>query len=633
MSGIFGIVHFDDGRASDRDLARLAFASRHRAVDGYAIWVDRSVAIGHQHSRVTPESATEQQPLVSSAAVISFDGRLDNRDDLARSCATVLHGDVRTLSDAELIAAAYRVFGAECAGRMIGDFAFALFDRVERRLVLARDLMGARPLYYAQCRGGIVFASDMKALLAHPDVAARPDEDALADLVLNGYFDGERTWLDGVSSVPPGCVVAASSERVVVRRVADVDDREIRYNSPAEYSEHFRVLFTQAVSRRLRSAHPVAVSVSGGLDSSSIYCMAARSGGATARGFTLAFPRHSAADEHAYVEELRASGLDVEDIAVDDVRLVTHVEHGVARTEMPRLPWECQDALLARARDAGCRVLLDGFCGDQVLAGRAYLVDLARAGRWRAVGQHLRALPDWMPDVSPRLLHKQLAGEAARRVAPSWLMRAARHTIGRARAARRYPAWFTPNFRERARQRGLDRARTRRRFRTAHQEQCWGSATSGHYLATVLQTNNTASAFGIDVAYPYRDRDLVAFLAAIPGDVISEAGVPKALLRHAVHGVLPDAIRLRRTKADGTALSNRATQLAGAVARQSLGPECLAARAGFLDPRTLRTHLPDVFNGGLDRDDDANVGWRVADTLALELWVGHFCGGADAADN
>jgi len=612
VNGIVGFVYFDGRRADRRDLVRMSSASSHRASDGEAGWVEGAAALG-------------RQSMVSESAAIAFDGRLD--------CIAGVRWQVAgcSSSDALLGVAAYEELGAACAGRMTGDFAFALFDRRAQRLILARDLMASRPLFYCALPHGVAFASEMKSLLAHPDVPCRPDEDGLADLVLNGYYDGARTWLDGVRSVPPGTVVIASAGRLTVERVADFDHEEIRYSSGQQYVEHFGALFTQAVRRRLRSAHPVAVSVSGGVDSSAIYCEAARLDVAPVHGFTLAFPCGTAADEHEFIAALRARSHRVDDIPVDDVRLVTDADSGVARTEMPRLPWACQDDLLARAREAGCRVVLDGFFADQMLAGRSYLVDLARAGRWMTVRRHLREYPRWMTDVDRRVFARSFANAAARAAAPSWLMFTATRALGRARAARRYPAWFSASFRERAYQRALDRARAPRRFRSEHREQSWRCLTSGNYLASILQAHNSAAALGMEVAYPFRDRDLVTFLANVPGDVITRDGVPKALLRDATIGVLPDAIRLRRWKGDGTSFSNRASRLALEALSQSLERDSLSARAGLVDIDALRSHVNGPLRQALAGNDSAHPGWQVADTLALELWMRRFCGTHHAA--
>lgn len=582
-------------------------------------------AIGHQYSRVTPESIAERQPFVWDDAVVSFDGRLDNRDELLRLC-TCAGGGEYPVSDAAIVLATYRAYGDACAARLVGDFAFALLDTRERRLLLARDVMAARPLYYVSLRNSIAFASEIKSLLAHPAVAAKPDEDGLADLVLNGYCDGHTTWFEDIRTVPPGSVVAVTPERLTVTRAWDFDGREVRYAAASDYVDHFRMLFSQAISRRMRSAHPVAVSVSGGVDSSAIHCVAARLGTASVRGFTLAFPRGTAADEHPFVDALRGQRLHIDDVPVDRVRWLRG-DQNVAQMEMPGLFWEKHDVLLARARQAGCRVLLSGFFGDQILTGEAYLVDLVRRGHLSLVRHHLRETAAWMSDVDPRIPRRWFVRAAARAIAPAWMRRVARVAINRTLNRASYAPWFTKQFRERALQRALDRAGLPRRFASAHTEEGWRLATSGYYLSALLQTGSAGAAHQLDTAYPFRDRDLVSFLIGVPGEVVIENGVPKGLLRRSLDGILPDPIRLRRSKADGTAFSNAAALAEEETVRQMLNPNSLSARAGFLDAGVLRSEMPALFGTALKCDDTAHFGWQIGDTLALELWLQRFCKG------
>ncbi|MGH9348002.1 MAG: asparagine synthetase B family protein [Vicinamibacterales bacterium] len=626
MSGTVGIVHFDGCPVDPRDLARMALAASDRAVDGRASWIDRAAAIEHQYFHVTPESMAERQPLVSRGVVLSFDGRLDNRQELIDRCGDVL-SPAEGLTDPALALAAYRVFGDRCFGHLIGDFAVALFDARRRRVLLARDLMAARPLYYAFFPGRVIFASAIESLLAHAGVATKPDEDGLADLVLNGCFDGHRTWFDGVWSVPPGSVVTVSAERATVVPVSDLHATEIRYSAPDEYVEHFGALFTQSVRRRLRSAHPVAVAVSGGVDSSAILCAAARQGEpGRVRGFTLAFPSGTAADERPFIEALQADGLHVDEIPVDRIRLLMGAEGRVAGTEMPRLMWDGQDALLAAARRVGCRVILDGFFGDQLLAGQAYLVDLVSRGRIRTLTRHLAELPLWLNDETPQCFRRRFRYDMLRAAVPGWLMPLGRRTIGRAQALRRYPDWYHKAFRRRGLERALDRSRRPRSFPSHHARQCWQNATSGYYRASMLQATSPGVAHGLDTAYPFGDRDLVSFVASIPGDVVNRGGVMKAILRQAMRGIMPDAIRLRRSKADFTAVSNRAVRAEQRTLSRLLDARSLSVTYGFVDIDVLRSRMPEAFTA-LAHDAGAQLGWQISDTLALELWLRRFFGG------
>lgn len=566
--------------------------------------------------------------LLRGSVVVCFDGRLDDREELARSCDAHVRSDA---SDAALVIDAYRKFGERCAERLAGDFAFALYDAAQHTLLLARDLMAVRPLYYCPQPRRVVFASSMTALLAELGVPAKPDEDGLADLVLNGYFDGHRTWFEGVWGVPPGAVVVAGRDGIRVGRPRELEVGEIRYSSFAEYAEHFGALFTQAVRRRLRSEAPVAVSVSGGVDSSSIHCEATRLEGFNrVRGFTLAFPAGTSADESTFINVLRARGGSVESIPVSELRLVTGPEDSVAGTETPGLLWDRQNALLARARGAGCAVVLDGYFGDQLLAGQAYLVDLARGGRFRSVKRHLDELPLWLDDGDPRFYRRRFVSDVVRAVPPAWLMDVARRTIGRSRAMRRYPPWFNKRFRERAIERALDRSRPPRRFESEHGRYCVRTAISGHYRAAVHYSVCAAAAHDIDVAFPFADPDLISFVAAIPGDVVNHGGMSKALLRHAMKSVVPDAIRLRRSKADFTAFANRAVLAEQQATERLFGAGSLAVRAGFVDADVLRARTTAAF-GALANDQSAQLGWDIAGTLGLELWLRRFCEGGHAA--
>jgi len=186
--------------------------------------------------------------------------------------------------------------------------------------------------------------------------------------------------------------------------------------------------------------------------------------------------------------------------------------------------------------------------------------------------------------------------------------------------------WFTEAFRQRAIAGSSKRFRQPRRFASFHTEQLYRHATAGHYINSVRCERAVGRIYDVDVRYPFRDRDLVAFLMAIPGEIVNWQGVPKALLRHALAGVVPDGIRRRRSKADFTALENGAMRRDAARVEALLRPECLAARAGFVDAAAL-TGLASTF-ARMNDDDGASPGWLLTDIAALELWLRRYFGGA-----
>src|SRR3972149_8709319 len=275
MSGIVGIWNLKDQPVEKPLLQRLSTTLAHRGSDGEGIWSRGSVGLACQNLWVTPESEKEIQPKVHpSGTVVVFDGRLDNREEiLARLKGS--HDISPASRDRALILAAYRAVKERLPEWLVGDFSFALFDPHEPQLLLVRDVLGVRPLYYYRTADTFLFASEAKALLSHPQVSAQPEDDLLADFLLDRFHDQERTFFKGISSLPPAHAALISPKGFKKWRYWDFDpNKRIRLGSYQVYAEAFREVFEKSVKRRLRSAYPVAVSVSGGLDSSSVLCQA-----------------------------------------------------------------------------------------------------------------------------------------------------------------------------------------------------------------------------------------------------------------------------------------------------------------------------------------------------------------------
>jgi asparagine synthase (glutamine-hydrolysing) len=568
--------------------------------------------------------------VVRSGIAVSFDGRLDNRDELIRLCAPEAPDIGADSADAAVVAAAYERAGEGFASRLNGDFAFALVDTRRRRLVLARDVMGARRLHYIRHGETLRFASDITSLLSQPGVQAMPDEAAIAEVVLDRWVDGHRTGFKNIFSVPPGHTIVAANGRVDVRRAWTFDpSRQIRYTSFDEYLDEFRSLFAQAVRRRMRSASPIAVSVSGGVDSSAIFCqaaaLAAREPGLPAvRGISMAFPDGSAADERAFVEDIEAKcGARITRLPVDELRLLHDADRVVGQIETPQLVWDAHHAIYARARRDGAAVLLDGYFGDQVLFPRAYLIDLARRGRWRRVRRDLRTFGVWM-DGDTAVFRDEFRAALLRSLLPRPLFAAAKARAHRHRAAR-YPPWYSKAFVAHVLERQLTRFGPPSGASSRHAEECHRNATAGHFLFHAERQIAAAAMHGVTMAFPFRDRDLVAFFMAIPGEIVSRGGIPKGLLREGLDGVLPDSIRDRRTKADFTPFTNRAAIRDYDAVATLLSGRPLSVAAGFVDGPALASAVQS-YRATIAGDGTAEAGWRLTEVAALELWMRHFFG-------
>ena len=504
------------------------------------------------------------------------------------------------------------------------------------RLLLARDALGVRPLYYAASPRLFAFASEIKALLRHPDVRAEPDEDGVADYLLLGRRPVDRlagTCFAGVRALPPAHILVVTPHGAAVpRRYWDfAHDAQWPCASFGEYTEAFRERFAAAVRRRLRSAYPVAVSVSGGLDSSSIFCQAEvlrRESGVcpAVLGFSYVGPEGSTSDEQAYLEEIervydaRLGRLPLAPLAGMSGDAPLQAWH----SETPLLDslWPITRRLQAAAHAAGARRLLSGHWGDQMLYSTAYLGDLLWRGAWRTLARHLAALHQWFSREEVRQLRRQAAADVVRRRTPVMLLPALKWLRRRLTRLDRRKAWLADGFRRRALRDALRPATLGRRFRSGHARALYLEACGQYSVHCMEWDNKIAGLHGLDHAFPFLDRDLVQFLLATPGRIQSWNGVPRALLREGLAGILPEAVRGRRWKADFSEPVNAGAAQDLAAARRLFTNGSRAVALGYVDGARVGGEL-DRIAAGLD-GPDCLAGWELADLIGLESWLGVF---------
>jgi asparagine synthase (glutamine-hydrolysing) len=641
MSGIAGFWNLD-GRPADLEvLASMSARLRHRGLDADGRRHDNSVAFACRQRWVTPEEHGDRQPIVAAAAhpgaMLVFDGRIDNREELVAAmpdAGRLLQCPARPaeVSDAALVLAAYQTWGVAFAERLNGDFALALFDPGPRRLVLARDAIGIRPLYYVHTPRLFAFASEIKALLAHPDIVARPDNEGIADFLLIGSrpLDGQdRTCFESIASVVPAHVVTVTPHALSRTRYWDFDTRrQLRLRSFQDYVDAFRERFTEAIRRRTRSAYPVAISVSGGLDSSAVFCAAEtlRRTGAIAApalaGVSYVSTRHET-DEQRFLRDIEVQyGVAFDRFPIEPhTGLVEGAEQQVAAIEAPFTDylWGVTDELHARAAAAGARTLLSGHWGDQMLFSSAYLVDLLRRGAWTSIWRHTREYARYFGEAETRLRRRLLLADAARHAVPPSLAAPLKWLRLRLFERREPKDWFSPAFLAAGLKQRYRLATFERPFHSAHARAVYIEARSKYHVQCMEWNNKAGAPHGFDAAFPFLDRDLIAYLMAIPGEVHARNGVPRVLLREAMRGILPDSIRTRTWKADFSAFVNIGLADDAGTILRALSPDCLGVRLGYLDRTRLAPALARLARA-VDGPDCVSS-WDLADTYSLEIWL------------
>lgn len=633
MSGLAGAWNLD-GRPMTADvLSAMSRTLRHRGRDGEGHRIVGPLGLSCQHLWVTPEEQGEHQPIVArqedSGAMLVLDGRLDNREDILGALPMRLD---RASSDAACALAAYEAWGDGFAARLNGDFAVAVFDPRGPRLILVRDAIGVRPLYYFHSPRLFAFASEIKALLAHPDITPRPDDEGLADFMLIGSRPLDRqdlTCFQGISSVVPAHLVTVTPQTLSCTRYWDFDTmQQLRFRTFEEYVDAFHGLFANAVKRRTRSAHPVAISVSGGLDSSSVFCQAETlrrlPGSPTPALIPLSYvsDRHETDEQHFLGEIEARLGVHIDRFPIEPLTgLVRGAEEQVAAIEAPFVDymWGVTRELQTRAAAGGARTLLSGHWGDQMLFSPAYLIDLLRRGAWPSIWRHTSAYARYFGDAETTRQRRLLFFNACREFVPRSIAPPLKWLRLRLFERRQPKGWFAPAFLKSALKHRYRLTTFERPFHSAHARAVYVEARSKYQVQCMDWNNKTGALHGLDMAFPFLDRDLIAFLMAIPGEVHARDGVARVLLREAMRGVLPEPIRARTWKSDFSAFVNMGVSQDTAVILRALHAECLGVRFGYLDAGRLAPELARLA-AGLESADCVNS-WDLADTYSLEVWL------------
>ena len=555
MTGIAAI--FSTGPASQRQLDAMMAAMAGRAYDGEGRWVNGRFALGASILHTTAEAMEAGQPHTNEdeSLALVLDGYLTNWEELRRDL-TARGAVLRNRSDAELVLRAYEQWGEECADRLEGEFAFVIADRRAGRIYAARDHQGLRPLFYCQTGDTLLIASDLPAVVAALDPLPEPNHDYLVGVAAVQLFLPEDTVWKGVKRLQQAHWLSCDGHKVVSRRYYDLPIGErLRYRSDAEYAEHYRAMLLDALRRTTRSHAPVGIAVSGGLDSSSLYCLADRleqNGQLLAPGFqgyTLAATPGSRAYELPYARAAAAHiGRTLTEVPLFRPPLDWYTDQARGERDLP-IPTNgaMTIGIEQRVHADGARVYINGDGGDEWLQGslvyyREFMQEGDVAGFVRALRRDAAA-SGWRA-VLPQSLRTGLSA-----FAPDWL-RTRSKAERRARLYRDPDSyyWLRPEARAL-----LERQEAAYDAALPADPHAWTkenlfSSPFGSYARTRMQRQRGVN--GIEPRHPMFTRQFIGFSLATPEHIRRRAGVTKIIHRIAMRGILPDMILDRTTKAD-----------------------------------------------------------------------------------
>ena len=603
MSVQAGVWNFD-GRPVDRKLLTdISESLKQQGPDGESCHVDGSVALLYRPFHTTAESRREKQPYFSGRGfILTWDGRLDNRDELIPHLRSELEANP---TDVAIVAAAFDRWETDAFRRIVGDWAVSIWKPQQRELTLAIDYMAIRHLFYYLKNGRLLWSTGLSPLVLISGDKFHIDDDYIA-----GYFahdpDAHLTPYCEIREVPPGQFVRVRNGSASTERFWRFNPKSrIRYETDAEYEAHFHHVFRQSVRRRLRSDSPILAELSGGLDSSSIVCMAddiiAHEGQQLPRLDTISYYDNTepSGDDSIYfpkIEQKRG-------------RIGVHVDGSKLWSSAASL--ECSEfCALPGALGAGRKL---GEVRADVIRGGSYRAVLSGMGGDEFIVQFklvslTKQLTAW--SLVKRRPWIQLLWQSAIEVLPPSL---GQFLVKEAKVE----SWIRKDFAD----------RTRLAIRRLGVDEYLGlwlptrrSCIGGVLLMASKLAKYTPPVSALEEArYPYLDQNLIEFILSIPASQLLRPGERRSLMRRSLAGIVPQEILSRRSKQLGVrtlvlVLEKHWDEL------QSVYETSLSSRLGYIHEERFVKVISDA------RDGKAVPIVRILRAISLEYWLRNLAG-------
>ena len=608
MSALFGKVFFDGAHLDPTEFDRVRLLLAPYGPDGETIIGKDNCGMIFRAFHTTKESRSEVQPYVTpSGVVIAWDGRLDNRNELVHQLQDSV---ITTSNDLSIVVSAYERWGLGSLAKLVGDWALSIWEPKARSLVLAIDFIGTRHLYYALEKNGITWSTILDPLVLLADHALRLEEEYIAGWL--SYFPATgMTPYVGIHAIPPSHFLCVTKNAAKITRYWDFDPaKQIRCHNDGEYEEGFRTMFAQAVKRRLRSDAPVLAELSGGIDSSSIVCVAdniiSEGSAQTPKLNTLSYyddsdPNWNERPYFSVVEQKRGRrGCHVDLSEQQTINFAFDTAHFIAT---PSQAGECAKQAAEWMSSEGIRIVLSGIGGDEVTGGVPTpipeLADLLARGQLRRLAHSLRV---WALKTRRPCVHLFL--ETIRAFLPN--------PLGGLRKHMRPLGWFDSDFTDRNVAALLGYPTRLKLLGTCPSFQ--------ENISTLENLRRQMGCFHVpleplrDVRYPYLDRDFLEFVYAVPREQLLRPGHRRSLMRRALAGIVPDEVLSRKRK--GFVSRGGSLQVKAIWSNfRDLNSEPLIGKIGIVDSERFSQAVRDTCNG-----KDASL-ITLMRAFALEVWL------------
>lgn len=540
MSGICGILHFDKKPVGTSEIKYFVNSIKHKGTDRTGVWSKNNIAFGHKMLWTTPESLHENQPLYSSEHSISLtsDARIDNRKELISQLG-LNHGKC-ILTDGDLIIEAYKKWGIKSPKYLIGEFAFALWDEKEQLLFCVRDRIGLRPFQYFMNHKSIFFSSEISSIFQVTSLRKEIDTLSLEDYILSLSIDYEATFFMDIKRLPPAsAMIVKNGKKQIIRYwtpddIPDFNTRNIRQNS-----EEFFDLLRQATEAQMRSAYATGVSLSGGLDSSTVTYFASKVPSTVPfSAYSMRFGKLRC-DESSYIDEV-VRFTNTTSFSIDAEKMDYSYKYSINNYYNFAPDWPAFGFYLTTIpfmemlREHDVRVLLTGHGGDHVNQGSKYYInDWIKEGKFISAMRTIMQYDNpWSSFVRPEIVKPLIPNKVLElrrslmKLESSSILRSGRKEV---------------SFKD------IDDLymikNSSRRFDV---KMLMGSMTS---LLNDSGAYANAGYYNLEVRNPFFDHRVVQFAFQIPSWQKYSPGQQKLFFADYAQDILPDYVRRRNNKA------------------------------------------------------------------------------------
>lgn len=625
MCGICGFVHADVARPADpATVDAMCHTLTHRGPDDQGIFTRENVALGARRLSIIDLDAGHQPLSNEDKSIwVAFNGEIYNYRDLTALLKHRGH-HFATHSDTEVLVHAYEEFGEEFLSHLNGMFAIALWDANKRRLLLARDRTGIKPLYYTQHQGSLLFGSEIKAILAYPGVSRQIDLVAFNEYLSFEYVPTPRSIFQGISKLPPGHLLTITNGgEPVIRAYWDVNlarSEDVQPKRIEDYRSELSALMRDVVQKEMVSDVPIGVLLSGGIDSSAVAALMTELAPGRVKSFSIGFDDPSF-DESDFARQVaRHLGTDHHELTLTPSVALDLLPHIAAGMDEPLGDGSLVPTyLLSQFTRGYVKAALGGDGGDELFAGYSTLQ------AHRLVEYYERLMPGFMRlRVIPWVVDKMPV--SYNNVSMDFKIR--RFISGRGvPPIIRHHRWlgsFTPEQKKELVEPWVQlQEKDTYDICYEHLRVCRAKEATNQILYADMKlylegdilpkVDRASMANSLEVRVPFLNHTLVEYVAALPHALKLHGFTTKFLLRECLHGRVPENILKRGKKGFGMPVAKWLTGPLRPLAEDMLS-ESRLKRDGFFKPAYVRRLLDDHLAG---RADQRKLLWTL---LAFQLW-------------